>query len=65
MFGVSVEILKGEAFKSLSVSETLHAGLCTVCAFLYFLGGEGKEPFLKRCLRGGQGLGMVQGMQEA
>lgn len=64
MFGVSVEILKHETSQSLSASERLHADLCTVCAILYFLAGEGEEP-VKRCLSGGQGLGMARGLQEA
>ena len=59
MFGVSVEILKDETFKLLSTPERLRAGLCTVHAILYFLAGEGEEPFVKRRLGGGHGLGMA------
>lgn len=65
MFGVSVEIPKDEIFKSLSTPERFCAGLCTVRAILYFLAGEGEDPFVKRRLSGGQCLGMARGMHEA
>lgn len=65
MFGVSVEIPKDEILKSFSTPERLCAGLCTVHAILYFLAGEGEDPFVKRRLSGDQRLGMARGMHEA